>query len=48
MSEIKIQDLELGNELINHSITLRSMLKDTVNIEKILRLKIKKLEQKKD
>ena len=47
MSEINIQDLEIDNELINHIITLRSILKDTVKIEKILELEIKKLEQKK-
>ena len=47
MSEISIQDLELCNELINHLITLRSILKDTVKIEKILELEIKELEQKK-
>ena len=41
-----IEDLELCNELINHLIILRSILKDTVKIEKILELEIKKLEQK--
>ena len=46
MSEISIEDLESCNELINHLITLRSILKDTVSIEKILELKIKKLELK--
>ena len=47
MSEISIQDLESCNELITHLITLRSILKDTVTIEKISELEIKKLEQKK-
>ena len=47
MSEISIQDLESCNELVTHLITLRSLLKDTVKIEKISRLEIKKLEQKK-
>ena len=47
MSEIIIEDLELCNELINRLITLRSILKDTVKIEKTLELEIKKLEQKK-
>ena len=47
MSEISIQDLESCNELVTHLITLRSILKDTVKIEKISRLEIKKLEQKK-
>ena len=46
MLEINIQDLELCNELINHLITLRSILKDTVKIKKILELKIEELEQK--
>ena len=46
MLEISIQDLESCNELINHLITLRSILKDTVKIEKILELEIEKLEQK--
>ena len=46
MSEINIQDLKLCNELINHLITLRSILKGTVQIEKILELEIKKIEQK--
>ena len=36
MSEMGIQDLELCNELINQLITLRSILKDTVEVEKIL------------
>ena len=44
MSEISIQDLESCNELITHLITLRLILKDTVKIEKILKLEIKKLE----
>ena len=48
MSEISIQNLELNNELINRLITLSSILKDVVKIEKILELEIKKLEQKKD
>ena len=47
MPEISIQDLESCNELATHLITLRSILKDTVKTEKILELKIKKLEQKK-
>ena len=47
MSEIIIQDLELCNELITHLITLRSILKNAVKVEKILELEIKKLEQKK-
>ena len=47
MSEISIQDLESCNELITRLITLRLMLKDTIKIEKILKLEIKKLEQKK-
>ena len=47
MSEISIQDLKSCNELITHLITLRSILKDTVTIEKISELEIKKLEQKK-
>ena len=46
MSEISIQNLESHNELFNHLITLRSILKDIVKIKRILRLKIKKLEQK--
>ena len=46
MLEISIQDLTLCSELINHLITLRSTLKDTVKIEKILELEIEKLEQK--
>ena len=46
MSEISIQDLESCNKLITYLITLRSILKDTVKIKKILELKIKKLEQK--
>ena len=46
MQEITIQDLKSCNELINHLITLRSILKDTVKIEKILELEIEKLEQK--
>ena len=41
MPGISIQDLELCNELINHLITLRSILKDTVKIEKILQLEKK-------
>ena len=46
MSEINIQDLKLYNELTNQSIALRSILKDTLKIEKILESKIKKLKQK--
>ena len=46
MLEISIQDLKSYNELINHLITLRSILKDTVKIEIILELEIEKLEQK--
>ena len=46
MLEISIQDLKSFNELINHLVTLRSILKDTVKIEKILELEIEKLEQK--
>ena len=46
MSEISIQDLESCNKVINHLITLRSILKDTVKIEKILELGTEKLEQK--
>ena len=46
MLEISIQDLKSGNELINHLVTLRSILKDTVKIEKILELEIEKLKQK--
>ena len=47
MSEISIQDLESCNELITHLITLRSIIKDIVKIEKTLELEIKKLDQKK-
>ena len=46
MLEISIQDLESCNELINHLITLRSILKDIVKIEMILELELEKLEQK--
>ena len=46
MLEISIQDLKSCNELIYHLITLKSILKDTVKIEKILELEIEKLEQK--
>ena len=46
MLEISIQDLESRNELINHLIPLRSILKDTVKIEMILELEIEKLEEK--
>ena len=46
MLEISIQDLDLCNELINLLITLRSILKDTIKIEKIFELEIKKLEKK--
>ena len=46
MLEISIQGLESCNELINHLITLRSILKDTVKIEMILELELEKLEQK--
>ena len=42
------EDLELCNELIYHLIILRSILKDTVKIEKILKLEIKKAITKKD
>ena len=38
MSQINIQNLELNNELINRLITLRSILKDIVKIEKISEL----------
>ena len=48
MSEMGTEDLELCNELINHLIILRSILKDTVKIEKILKLEIKKARTKKD
>ena len=47
MSEISIQDLNLSNEVINHLVTLRSIIENIVKIEKILELEIKKLEQKK-
>ena len=47
MPKISIQDLESCNELIIHLISLTIILKDTVKTEKILRLKTKKLEQKK-
>ena len=47
MSEISIQDLESCNELITRLITLRSILKDTIKTENIIKLEIKKLEQKK-
>ena len=46
MLEISIQDLKSSNELINHLITLRSILKNTAKIKKILELEIEKLEQK--
>ena len=46
MLEISIKDLESCNELINHLITLRSILKETVKIGKILKLEIEKLEEK--
>ena len=46
MIEISIQDLESCNELITNLITLRSRLKYTVKIKKILEIKIEKLEQK--
>ena len=46
MLEISIQDLKSCNELINHLVILRSILKDTVKIEKILELEIEKLKQK--
>ena len=46
MSEISIQDLESCNELITYLITLRSILKNTVKIKKILELEIEKLEEK--
>ena len=48
MPDISMQDLESCNGLVTHLITLRSILKDTVKIEKILRLEIKKLEQNKN
>ena len=35
MLEISIQDLKSCNELIKHLITLRSILKDIVKIEKL-------------
>ena len=51
MPEISIQDLESCNELINHLITLKLILNDTVKTDKTLELEIKnelkKLEQKK-
>ena len=46
MSKISIQDLESCNELINHLITLRSILKDTVKIKNILELETEKLEKR--
>ena len=46
MLEISIQDLESCNELITNLITLRSILKYIVKIEKILKLEIEKLGQK--
>ena len=46
MPKINIYDLKLCNKLINHLINLGSILKDTVKIEKILELEIKKLEEK--
>ena len=46
MTETNIQDLELNNELINRLATLRSVLKGTVKIGKILELEMKKLEKK--
>ena len=46
MLEISIQDLKSFNELINHLITLRTILKDMVKTEKFLELEIEKLEQK--
>ena len=46
MPEISIQDLESCNKLINHLITLRSILKYTVKIEMILELELEKLERK--
>ena len=46
MSKISIQDLESFNELINHLITLRSILKDTVKIKNILELETEKLEKR--
>ena len=48
MSEISIQDLNLNNEVINHLITLRSIIENIVKIQKILELELKKLEQKKN
>ena len=45
MPKISIQDLESCNEVVTHLITLRSILKDTVKIERILELEIKKLQQ---
>ena len=47
MPEISIPDLESCNELITHLVILRLIIKDTVKTEKIVRLKIKKLEQRK-
>ena len=47
MSEISVQDLESCKELITHLLTLISILKDAVKIEKILEFEIKKLTQKK-
>ena len=41
MSKISIQDLESCNELVTDLIILRSILKDTVKIERILRLEKK-------
>ena len=46
MLKVSIQESKSCNELINHLITLISILKDTVKIEKILELEIEKLEQK--
>ena len=46
MLEINIQYLKSCNELINDLIILRSILKDTVKIEKILELEIEKSKQK--
>ena len=46
MIEISIQDIESCNELITNLITLRSILKYTVKIKKILEMEIEKLEQK--
>ena len=48
MLKISIQDFKSYDELINHLITLRSILKDTVKMKKILELEIENLEIKGD